>query len=151
MTRSGGKAPSQRQLRVGEALRHALAAVLTQGGFKDPLLSDAHITVTEVRVSPDLRNATAFVTPLGGAALEETVVALNRAAGFIRSRLGNEVELRFLPRLTFQADHSFEEAMRLRAVLAQPRVQQDLADAEDEDGDEGDEGANYRGRGGHGA
>ncbi|MGF1611769.1 MAG: 30S ribosome-binding factor RbfA [Kiloniellales bacterium] len=132
MTRSGGRAPSQRQLRVGEALRHALAAVLTQGGFKDPLLSDAMITVTEVRVSPDLRDATAFVTPLGGVALQETVAALNRAAGFIRSRLAPELELRFLPRLSFQADHSFEDAMRLRAVMAQPRVQQDLAENDDD-------------------
>jgi ribosome-binding factor A len=147
MTRSGGKTPSQRQLRVGEALRHALAAVLAQGGFNDPLLSDATITVTEVRVTPDLRSATAFVTPLGGDALEETVAALNRAAGFIRGRLAPELQLRFLPSLSFQADHSFEEAMRLRAVMARPRVRQDLSEEEAaEDADTAGEGET-----GHGA
>ena len=126
MSRSGAKPPSQRQLRVGEELRHALARVLGQGDFKDPLLSGANITVTEVRVSPDLRNATAFVTPLGGEALAETVTALNRAAGFIRGRLAPELRLRYLPRLQFDADRSFDNATRMQTVLSRPRVRHDL-------------------------
>ena len=133
MSRSGSKPPSQRQLRVGEELRHALAHLLAQGGFRDPELNEANITVTEVRVSPDLRNATAFVTPLGGSALAETVTALNRAAGFIRSRLAPELRLRYLPRLQFAADRSFDNAMRLQGVLSHPRVQRDLESAEADD------------------
>jgi len=134
MSRSGAKPPSQRQLRVGEELRHALARLLAQGGFRDPELNEANITVTEVQVSPDLRNATAFVTPLGGTALAETVTALNRAAGFVRSRLAAEVRLRYLPRLQFAADRSFDNAMRLQDVLSRPRVQRDLEQAEAEPG-----------------
>ena len=132
MSRSGSKPPSQRQLRVGEELRHALAHLLAQGGFRDPELNEANI-VTEVRVSPDLRNATAFVTPLGGSALAETVTALNRASGFIRSRLAPALRLRYLPRLQFAADRSFDNAMRLQGVLSHPRVQRDLESAEADD------------------
>lgn len=141
MVRSGAKSPSQRQLRVGEELRHALARVLLHGGFKDPLLGSSNITVTEVQVSPDLRNATAFVTPLGGGGMEETVTALNRAAGFIRGRLAPELRLRYLPRLQFAADRSFDNAVRMRQAMASPRVLHDLPaaaeDAEDQDGGHG--------------
>lgn len=133
MSRSGAKPPSQRQLRVGEELRHALARVLAQGDFRDLELNEVNITVTEVQVSPDLRNATAFVTPLGGAALAETVAALNRAAGFIRARLSPELRLRYLPRVQFAADRSFDNAMRLQGVLSHPRVQRDLEGAEADD------------------
>lgn len=141
MVRSGAKSPSQRQLRVGEELRHALARILANGEFSDPLLSSANITVTEVRVSPDLRNATAFVTPLGGGGLEETVAALNHAAGYIRNRLAPELRLRYLPRVRFAADRSFDTAARMEGVMARPRVQRDLAaadgEAEEQDGDHG--------------
>ena len=141
MSRSGAKPPSQRQLRVGEELRHALARLLVQGGFRDPELNEANITVTEVQVSPDLRNATAFVTPLGGTALAETVTALNRAAGFIRARLAPELRLRYLPRLQFAADRSFDNATRLQGVLARPRVQRDLEAVEAEAEREAENGA----------
>jgi ribosome-binding factor A len=141
MVRSGAKSPSQRQLRVGEELRHALARVFAHGEFSDPLLGSANITVTEVRVSPDLRNATAFVTPLGGGGLEEAVVALNHAAGYIRSRLAPELRLRYLPRVRFAADRSFDRAERMEGVMARPRVQRDLAatadEADEKDGDHG--------------
>ena len=124
------KPPSQRQMRVAEELRHALARVLARGALDDPALADANITVTEVDMSPDLGNATVFVTPLGGADLEETVAALNRAAGFLRGLLGREVVLRHTPRLSFAADRSFAHAARIGKILHRPRVRADLASTE---------------------
>ncbi len=104
----------------------------------DPALAGRSVTVSEVRVSPDLSNATAFVTPLGGEALEETVAALNRASGFLRHQLAGEVELRILPRLSFQADHSFDQAQSIEQLLRRPRVSRDLSHPADEDEDESD-------------
>lgn len=136
---------SQRQLRVGEELRHALSQLLARGELRDPHLTDVSLTVTEVRVSPDLKNATAFVVPLGGRDMEPVIAALNHASGFLRGQLGQEVELRHTPRLSFQADHCFDEAERINAILHHPRVAQDVAAddvaaeeaaAEDEDGDD---------------
>ncbi len=121
------KAPSHRQLRVGEELRHALSRILTRGELRDPALADLNLTVTEVRVSPDLKNATAFVVPLGGGGLEAAVVALNRAGGFFRSRLAHEVALRHAPRIAFAPDRSFDEARRIDEILERPRVRRDLA------------------------
>ena len=135
MSRSGGRPPSQRQLRVGEALRHGLAQVLSCADFADPDLAGISITVSEVRVSPDLKQATAFVTPLGGAGMAAVVAALNRAAGFLRGQLAGEVVLKSLPRLVFKADRSFEAADRMRGLLEQPRVRRDL-DAAPLDGSE---------------
>ncbi len=120
-------ARSQRQLRVGEELRHALARILAQGGFRDPVLADSDITVTEVRVSPDLKNATAFVVPLGGAGLEGLVAALNRARGYFRSRLGREIQLRHTPQIEFAADRSFDASDHIESLLRRPKVQRDLA------------------------
>lgn len=129
----GGR--SQRQLRVGEELRHALAQVLARGELRDPHLAEVNVTVTEVRVSPDLKNATAFVVPLGGGHLEGTVAALNHAASFLRGQLGHEVRLRFTPRLSFQADHSFDEAAHINEILHHPRVARDVqTDDTDETG-----------------
>ncbi len=121
------KAPSHRQLRVGEELRHALSRILTRGELRDPALADLNVTVTEVKVSPDLKNATAFVVPLGGGGLEVAVVALNRAGGFFRSRLAQEVALRHAPRIAFVPDRSFDEARRIDEILERPRVRRDLA------------------------
>jgi len=129
---------SQRQLRVGEALRHALAAILERDLLDDPALAGRSVTVSEVRVSPDLSNAAVFVTPLGGEALEETVAALNRASGFLRRQLAGEVELRILPRLSFQADHSFDQAQSIEQLLRRPRVSRDLSHPAGEDEDESD-------------
>ena len=136
MGRSRDKLPSQRQLRVGEELRHALAGVLARGGFSDPLLADCNITVTEVRVSPDLKNATAFVTPLGGKDLSAVTAALNHAAGFVRAQVAREVNLRYMPRLSFEPDGSFDEAMRMRRILSGPRVRQDTAADPDPEAEE---------------
>lgn len=121
------KGPSQRQLRVGEELRHALARILARGELRDPALAELTLTVTEVRTSPDLKFATAFVVPLGGACLDQAVAALNRATGYFRAQLAREVDLRYLPRLTFAADRSFDEADRIEAILRRPRVRRDLA------------------------
>lgn len=120
------KAPSQRQLRVGEELRHALSHVLGRGELRDPALIDLNLTVTEVRVSSDLKSATAYVVPLGGGGLEDAVAALNRASGFFRSRLAQQVALRHAPRIAFAPDRSFDEAGRIDAILERPRVRRDL-------------------------
>ncbi len=134
-TQKLGQARSQRQLRVGEELRHALAQVLARGELRDPHLVDVSLTVTEVRVSPDLKNAAAFVVPLGGGELEPIVAALNHASSFLRSQLAHEVQLRFTPRLSFQADHSFDEAAHINEILHHPRVAQDVQAETADDGE----------------
>lgn len=139
MTRQAAKAPSQRQLRVGEEIRHVLAELLARGRIRDPDLQGVTITVTEVRISPDLKNATAFVTPLGGGDMETTVAALNRAAGFLRHELGGEIRMRTLPNLSFQPDRSFDEASRIDSVLQRERVRRDLEGAEQGDDGSDDE------------
>lgn len=96
---SAGKAASQRQLRVGEELRHALALILGRTEFQDPRLRGQTITVTEVKASPDLKQASAYVLPLGGSEAGEAVAALNHAAGFLRGQVAREVTLRHTPRL----------------------------------------------------
>ena len=131
--RAGAKTPSQRQLRVGEELRHALSRILLRGELRDPLLAEASLTVTEVRVSPDLKNATAFVVPLGGGDSGEVIGALNRASAFLRGQMGREVHLRHMPRLAFQADRSFDEADKINALLHEPRVQRDVEVADQGD------------------
>ncbi len=119
--------PSQRQLRAGELVRHALAGILREADISDPVLVGVSVTVTEVRMSPDLRHAHCFVEPLGGVHAGEVVEALNRAARFLRGRLGRNVELKFTPELKFIHDPSFDEAARMGRLFAQPQVQRDLA------------------------
>lgn len=128
-----GKAPTQRQLRVGEEIRHALSAIMVRAEFRDPELVGRVITVTEVRISPDLRNATAFVLPLEGEA-EPMVEALNRAAAYLRGQLARAVKLRYLPAVHFVHDESFDEATRIDRIMHSPEVQRDLV-AEDSDPD----------------
>ncbi len=150
------KAPSHRQLRVGEELRHALSRILARGELRDPALADLNLTVTEVRVSPDLKNATAFVMPLGGGGLDAAVVAPNHAGGFFRSRLAQEVALRHAPRIAFAPDRSFDEARRIDEILERPRVQRDLASRPGSDQSGSDESGSDEARAedagdGHGA
>jgi ribosome-binding factor A len=135
------KAPSHRQLRVGEELRHTLSRILARGELRDPALVDLNLTVTEVRLSPDLKNATAFVVPLGGSGLDAAVDALNRARGFFRGRLAQEMTLRHAPRVVFAPDRSFDEARRVDEILERPRVQRDLAADAGPDQAEDDHGA----------
>ena len=133
------RTPSQRPLRVGEELRHALARVFERGELRDPALADATVTVTEVRVSPDLKNATAFVMPLAGANAGETLAALQRSAPYLRRVLAHEVKLRYAPGLTFALDTAFDHASRISSLLHRPEVERDLAaEAADDAKDEGD-------------
>ncbi len=127
---------SQRQLRVGEVLRHALAEVLGRDGLRDPDLIGVVVTVTEVRVSADLRSATAFVMPLGGGDCAKVVEALGRAARFLRHSIAGLVTLRHLPAITFEADGSFEYAGRIDQLLRTAR--DDDAAAEDPEGKQDD-------------
>ncbi|MDX1574980.1 MAG: 30S ribosome-binding factor RbfA [Kiloniellales bacterium] len=129
---SRSKPPSQRRLRVGEEIRHALTRVLGRGELRDPLLSEANVTITQVEVSPDLQNATAFAVPLGGHRSDEVVRALNRAAGYLRGQLGREIHLRYTPRLGFEADRSFDRADEVERLLRSPRVRRDLEQAEED-------------------
>ncbi len=146
MKRSRSRAPSQRQLRVGEELRHVLSEIISRGGLSDPALADANLTVTEVRLSPDLRNATVFVIPLGGAELESKVDALNRASSYFRGQVARAVDLRNSPRLSFAADRSFDEANKIDSILNTPGVRRDLADRFEQD-----EAASDQGEEDHGA
>ena len=131
------QSPRQRQLRVAEELRHILAQLFRQGSLRDPALADANITVTEVRISPDLRNATVFVMPLAGSHAEEILAALRRAAPVIKGQVGRELSLRRVPNLVFALDESFDRADRIGALLARPDVERDLHSAADlEAGDE---------------
>ena len=125
MTR-GHKPPSQRQLRVGEELRHIIARIIERGEFRDPDLAGRAITVTEVRVSPDLQNATAFVIPLGGGDCTGILTGLRRAKAFLRHEMGRHLQLRTVPNLSFEADLSFDEASRIEAILRTPDVARDL-------------------------
>jgi len=131
--------PSQRQLRAGELVRHALVEVLRHEDLADPALAGVSVTVTEVRMSPDLRGALCFVTPLGGGHAGEVVAGLNRAARFLRGRLAPLVELKFIPELRFVHDESFDEAARMSRLFDDPKVRRDLADPEDDEsgGDHG--------------
>ena len=128
----GGKAPSQRQLRVGEEMRHALSEILRRAEFRDPDLVGQSITVTEVRVSPDLRNATAFVLPLGTEAAP-VVKALNRASAFLRGQLSSAIHLRYMPSVNFVYDESFDEANKIDAIIHRSSVARDLVRDQSED------------------
>lgn len=122
--------PSQRQLRAGEIVRHALAEIIAREDFRDPDLAGVLVTVGEVRCSPDLKHANVFVTPLGDDTEEgraKLAAALNRASAFLRGRLGREIELKFTPVLNFIADKSYDEATAIDRLLADPRVRRDLA------------------------
>ncbi len=126
--------PSQRQLRAGELVRHALAEILREAEIQDPAVHGVSITVTEVRMSPDLRNATCFVEPLGGEKAEDVVAGLNRASKFLRGRLGRVVDLKFTPDLKFRHDESYDAAAYMNRLFNQPVVRRDLDHDEEEEG-----------------
>jgi ribosome-binding factor A len=117
---------SQRQLRVGEMLRHALAQILLRGEIRDADLDGVSITVTQVKPSGDMRHATVFVEPLGGKNAKAIVGALNRHKGFLRGEMGRMIELKFTPELRFVEDESFAEAQKIENLLKSARVQRDL-------------------------
>ena len=135
---SQGHGPSQRQLRVGEMLRHALSDILREREIRDPDLEGVSVTVTQVKPSPDMRHATVFVQPLGGENAGTIVEALNRHRGFLRGELGHTIELKFTPELRFVEDTSFAEAQRIERILHSEKVARDLRSpdgaAKDDDG-----------------
>jgi len=134
--------PTQRQLKAGELVRHALAEILREEPLHDPALLNASITVTEARVSPDMRHATVFVEPLGGTNAAEIVDGLNRVSRYIRGVLGRTIELKFTPDLRFVHDQSFDAALAMNRLFDNPVVQRDVAAPEEEEEDEDDaEGA----------
>ncbi|MCC3861883.1 30S ribosome-binding factor RbfA [Pseudemcibacter aquimaris] len=124
---NNSEGPSTRVLRVGENIRHALSDILSRGEIRDEALSDVSVTVTEVRCSPDLRNATIFVMPLGGINETEVVAALNSNSKYIRGQLSKMVRMKYLPNLKFTSDHSFGEADHIEALLNSDHVARDLA------------------------
>lgn len=128
----GPRPPSQRQLRVGEELRHVIASVLERGDIRDPDVAGRPITVTGVKVSPDLRNATVFVVPLGGGDPSPILAGLKRARPYLRHELAKAVQLRVVPDLSFAADVSFDAAERIEALLRSTEVRQDLEDRDDD-------------------
>ncbi|HEY4076920.1 MAG TPA: 30S ribosome-binding factor RbfA [Rhizomicrobium sp.] len=123
----GPSGPSQRQLRVGEALRHALAEVLNRNEIRDPDLDGVSVTVTQVKPSPDMRYATVYCEPLGGQKAKEIIAALNRHKGFLRGEMGHRLTMKFTPDLRFVEDESFAEAQKIETILKSDRVSRDLA------------------------
>lgn len=160
MNKRNSRQPSQRQLRVGEELRHVLAQVLERRDFRDPLLAAAHVTVTAVDASPDLRTAIVFVVPLGGGGLiggtdqpgaeradnrpptevtREIIDGLNRASAFIRGQVAGQMRLRYMPAFTFRLDASFDHAHHIDRLLHDPKVARDLVVADDDADDDQDD------------
>ncbi|HWW27913.1 MAG TPA: 30S ribosome-binding factor RbfA [Caulobacter sp.] len=145
-TKKGGPVgPSQRQLRAGELIRHALVDILREEELADPALQGVSVTVSEVRMSPDLKHAICFVEPLGAGVtgesaqhIDEIIKALNGAAKFLRGRLGKAIDMKFTPDLKFIHDESFSSAAYMDRLFLDPRVQQDtrrLSDLMDDEED----------------
>lgn len=124
------KGPSQRQLRVGEIVRHALAEILSRGEIADPDLDGVVITVPEVRMSPDLKNATALVMPLGGKNTKKVMAGLERSRKWLRGQIARRVNLKFAPDIRFQLDTRYDDDDAVNVLLHRPEVSRDL------DGDE---------------
>ena len=127
--------PSQRQLRVGEMLRHALSEILGRREIRDPDLEGVSITVTQVKPSPDMRYATVYCAPLGGKNAEAIIAALNRHKGFLRGQMGHMITTKFTPDLRFVEDRSFAEAEKIENLLKSPAVARDLASSDEDEND----------------
>ena len=123
---------SQRQLRVGELIRHEVAEMLSRGDVHDPVIEAHMITVPEVRMSADLRLATIYVMPLGGRDVEAVIAALDRNKRYVRGEISRRVNLKFAPEIRFRADERFDEAERIEKLLRTPAVQRDLDGEKDE-------------------
>jgi ribosome-binding factor A len=128
--KSSSPTGSQRQLRVGELVRHAVAEILAQGNVHDPVLEGHLVTVPEVRMSADLKLATVYVMPLGGRDVGEVVAALERNKKFLRGEIAHRVNLKYAPDVRFRADERFDEAERIEKLLRTPSVQRDLDKSE---------------------
>ena len=125
--------PSQRQQRVAELVRHALAEVLARGDIQDPVLTSHVVTIPEVRMSPDLKLATAYVMPLGGQHERDVLAALERNRKILRQEVARRVNLKFAPDLRFRRDETFDEAARIDALLRSEKVQRDVAKGDEQD------------------
>ena len=132
MPSTGRQSASQRQLRVGELIRHALAEMLIRGDVHDPVIETHLITVPEVSMAPDLRLATIYVMPLGGRDAEAVLAALERNKKFLRGEIARHVNLKFAPEIRFRIDERFDEAERIEKLLRTPEVQRDLGGESDE-------------------
>jgi ribosome-binding factor A len=126
INRDKGRAPSQRQLKVGETIRHALAEIFARGEIVDEVLNQFSLTVSEVRMTPDLKLATVFVLPLGGEGAEDAVKHLDQHKRFLRGELAIRVSLKFMPEIRFKIDTSFASSKRIDELLASPKVARDL-------------------------
>jgi len=125
-SRNNRQPPGQRLLRVGEEIRHALAAVFERETFRDPDLANVRITVTEVRPSPDLRHARVYIVPLGGGDSKPVLEGLRRVKPFLRRRNAEMIHMKFLPDLVFSADTTFDQAEHIATLLHRPEVARDL-------------------------
>ncbi len=139
-TPSSSPGPSQRQLRVGEVLRHALSDILREVEIRDADLEGVSVTITQVKPSGDMRHATVFCEPLGGRNADTVIAALNRHKGFLRGQLGHAITIKFTPELRFVEDTSFAEAERIERILKSEKVARDLEPhpqhSKDDDGEE---------------
>jgi ribosome-binding factor A len=125
-TQTRGDGGSQRQLRVAEEIRRIMAEIFSRAHWREPALMNTPITVSGARISPDLKNATIYCTPLGGGNTEEVIAALNRSKAYLRGELGHAMKLRFVPEIRFEADTSFDEAEHIEQILKSERVARDL-------------------------
>jgi len=126
LTKQTKAGPTQRQLRVAEEIRHVLSAVFTRSEFRDPDLAAAHITVTEVRIGPDLKRATAFISRLGRSDVDALLPALQRATPYLRGQVAKALRLRVAPDLSFQPDHTLDYAMKIDELMHRPEIARDL-------------------------
>lgn len=134
MTKPTSSAPSQRMLRVGEQVRAAITQVLQRGEVNDDVIEKTVISVSEVRMSPDLKMATAYVAPLGVSDHDAVIAALNKHAKFIRGRIGGQLrQMKYMPEVRFRDDTSFDNYQKIDALLRSPEVQRDLGTDEDQD------------------
>lgn len=133
MTRATSSAPSQRMLRVGEQVRAAITQVLQRGEVRDPLIEKTVISISEVRMSPDLKHATAYVTPLGVSDHNAVIEALNKHAKYIRGRLGPQLrQMKYMPDVRFRDDTSFDNYQKIDELLRSPEVARDLDDTDEQ-------------------
>jgi ribosome-binding factor A len=126
LTKKTAAGPTQRQLRVAEEIRHVLSEVFTRAEFRDPELAAAHITVTEVRIAPDLKRATAFISRLGRSDVDALLPSLLRATPYLRGQVAKALRLRSAPDLVFQPDHALDYAMKIEELMHRPEIARDL-------------------------
>jgi ribosome-binding factor A len=129
------KSASKRQLRVGEQLRHIISEVLSEGNIHDPEVSTTPVTVTEVQPSPDMRNATVYVVPLGGVNEEAVIKGLNRSSGFVQAEMARQLSMKFTPRLTFKKDASFEYGDHIDSLIRKTSAERSSDQKSDPDSD----------------